>query len=44
MIELKRSSVDDEIDIYNLLQDMPVEENGYHNGVNGISYEDLKNS
>ena len=42
MIELKRLSVDDGIDIYNLLQDMPSEENGYHNGVNGISYEEFK--
>ena len=42
MIELKRLTIDDGIDIYNLLQDMPLEENGYHNGVNGLTYEEFK--
>ena len=42
MIELKKLSVDDGSDIYNLLQDIPIEENGYHNGANGLTYEEFK--
>ena len=42
MIELKQLTIHDGIDIYNLLQDIPVEENGYHNNVNGLTYEEFK--
>ena len=42
MTELKRLSVDDGIDIYNLLQDIPKVENGYNNSANGLSYEEYK--
>ena len=42
MIELKQLTIHDGIDIYNLLQDIPVEENGYHNNVNGLTYCEFK--
>ena len=42
MIELKQLTINDGIDIYNFLQDIPVEENGYHNNVNGLTYEEFK--
>ena len=42
MIELKQLTIHDGIDIYNLLQDIPIEENGYHNNVNGLTYEEFK--
>ena len=41
-IELKKLSPNDSIDIYNLLQDIPKEENGFTNGFNGLSYDDYK--
>lgn len=42
MIELRRLSIDDGIDVYNLLQDIPKVENGYNNSANGLSYEEYK--
>lgn len=43
MIELKRLSPNDGMDIYNLLQEIPKEENGLQNKANGLSYEEFKN-
>ena len=42
MIELRRLSVDDGIDIYTMLQEIPKEENGLMNNANGLSYEEYK--
>lgn len=42
MIELKKLSVNDGQDIYNLLQEMPKEENGLINKANGLSFEEFK--
>lgn len=42
MIELKKLSVDDGKDIYNLLQEMPKEENGLINKANGLSFEEFQ--
>ena len=42
MIELRKLSIDDGIDIYNLLQDIPKEENGFNNKVNGLTYDEYK--
>jgi len=42
MIELKRLSTDDGIEIYNLLQTIPREENGLQNKANGMSYDEYK--
>ena len=42
MIELKRLSIDDGIDIYNLLQDIPQDENGFNNKANGMTYNEYK--
>lgn len=42
MIELKRLSINDGIDVYNMLQDIPLDENGYHNSANGLTYEEYK--
>ena len=42
MIELKRLSINDGIDIYNLLQDIPQEENGFFNRANGMTYDEYK--
>ena len=41
-IELKKLSVKDGLDIYNLLQDIPKEENGFNNSANGLTYEEYK--
>ncbi len=41
-IELKKLSVNDGLDIYNLLQDIPKEENGFNNSANGLTYEEYK--
>lgn len=35
MLELKRLSVDDGLDIYTMLQEIPAEENGLINKANG---------
>ena len=39
-IELKKLSVNDGRDIYNLLQDIPKEETGFNNSANGLTYEE----
>jgi len=41
-VELKKLSPDDGMDIYNLLQEIPKDENGFMNGGNGLSYDDYK--
>lgn len=40
--ELKKLSPDDGRDIYDMLQKIPKEENGFTNGNNGITYEEFK--
>ena len=42
MIELRQLSVDDGMDIYEMLQEMPRDENGLMNNVNGMSFEQFK--
>ena len=42
MLELKKLSVDDGMDIYTLLQEIPSEENGFFNKANGLTYEEYK--
>ena len=42
MIELKRLSPSDGIEIYDLLQSIPREENGLQNKVNRMTYEEYK--
>ena len=39
MIELKKLSAEDGRDIYELLQEIPKEENGFGNNANGMTYE-----
>lgn len=39
MIELKKLSINDGMDIYEMLQEMPADENGLINRVNGMSFE-----
>ncbi len=41
-IELKKLSVNDEKDIYDMLQKIPKEENGFENSVNGKTYQQYK--
>ena len=41
-IELRKLSPDDGEDVYNMLQEIPKDENGFMNGVNGLSYDDYK--
>lgn len=42
MLELKRSSVDDGLDIYTMLQEIPAEENGLINKANGLTFDEYK--
>lgn len=42
MIKLKGLSIEDGIDIYEMLQEIPAEENGFLNAVNGKTYEEYK--
>ena len=42
MFELRKLSINDGIDVYNLLQDIPKEENGFGNKVNGLTYDEYK--
>lgn len=42
MIELRRLSVDDGMDVYLMLQEIPKEENGLINSANGLSFEEYK--
>ena len=41
-IELKRLSPDDGRDVYNMLREIPGDENGFINGCSGMSYEEYK--
>ena len=42
MTELRRLSVDDGMDIYTMLQEIPKEENGLLNKANGLSFAEYK--
>ncbi len=42
MLELKRLSVDDGLDIYKMLQEIPAEENGFINKANGLTFDEYK--
>ena len=42
MIELRRLSINDGMDVYNLIQDIPKEENGFGNNANGLTYDEYK--
>lgn len=42
MLELRKLSVDDGMDVYRMLQDIPLDENGLQNKVNGLTYEEYK--
>ena len=42
MLELKRLSVNDGPDIYEMLQEIPSEENGLINKANGLTYDEYK--
>ena len=42
MLELKRLSVDDGLDIYTMLQEIPTEENGLINKANGLTFDEYK--
>ena len=41
-VELKKLSLDDGADIYNMLQEIPKDENGYMNNCNGCNYDEYK--
>lgn len=41
-IEIRKLSVDDGRDIYNMLQKLPANENGFINSVNGKSFEEFQ--
>ncbi len=41
-IELKKLSLDDGLEIYDMLQEIPRDENGFVNGCNGRTYEEFK--
>ena len=43
MLELRKLSVNDGMDVYQMLQDIPLDENGLQNNVNGLSYEEYRN-
>ena len=40
--ELRKLSIDDGMDIYDMLQEIPKDENGFINGCHGCSYEEYK--
>lgn len=42
MIEIKKLAATDGEDIYNMLQEMPREENGFVNNANGLTFDDYK--
>ena len=42
MLELKRLSVDDGLDIYTMLQEIPAKENGLINKANGLTFDEYK--
>jgi predicted acetyltransferase len=41
-IELKKLSISDDMDIYEMLQEIPKDENGFINTVNGMTFEEYK--
>lgn len=41
-MKLRKLSIEDGMDVYNLLQTIPAEEHGYYNGAHGLSYEEFK--
>ncbi|MCL2287007.1 MAG: GNAT family N-acetyltransferase [Firmicutes bacterium] len=41
-VELKKLSLEDGMDIYDMLQEIPKDENGFVNGCNGVAYNDYK--
>lgn len=41
-IELRQLSVDDDLDVYDMLQEVPKDENGFTNGCNGRDFEGYK--
>jgi len=41
-MELRKLSIDDGQDVYEMLQEIPAEENGFFNSLNGASYEEYK--
>ena len=43
VVELRKLSPDDGIDVYNMLQEMP-SENGFGNSIYGLSYDEYKQS
>ena len=40
--ELRKLSPDDGRDVYDMLQELPREENGFINGCNGKTYDEFK--
>ncbi len=42
MLELKKLSIDDGLDIYKMLQEIPREENGLLNKANGLTFDEYK--
>lgn len=42
MTELRKLSIEDGMDVYRMLQEMPKEENGLINKANGLSFEEYK--
>ncbi len=42
MIELRQLSVDDGMDVYAMLQEIPKEENGFINNANGLSFAEYQ--
>lgn len=42
MIELRELSINDGEEIYNMLQDIDKEENGFHNEAKGLKYKEFK--
>ena len=41
-LELKRISIEDDLDIYEMFQEMPASENNFQNHVHGMSYPEYK--
>lgn len=41
-MKLRKLSIEDGLDVYDLLQAIPAEENGYYNGAHGLTYEEFK--
>jgi hypothetical protein len=41
-IELRQLSIEDDLNVYAMLQEIPKDENGFINGFNGMSFESYK--